>query len=44
MWSIAVEVEFVEKETEADVGEEVVLRVLPASGGAQQESRGEMLL
>ena len=27
------EVEFVEKETEADVGEEVVLRVLPARGG-----------
>ena len=35
----AVEVEVVEKETEVVVGEEVVLRVLPASGGA----RGELL-
>ena len=40
MWSIAVEVEFVEKETEAVVGEEGVhvKKFYKTKGGASQES------
>ena len=40
MWSIAVEVEFVEKETEAVIGEEGVLsqKFYKTKGGASQES------